>query len=60
MDLFLTESWFVGGEARGTYLGDADYSLTSQARPSIGATESPRGDIISFNLLARVGIKFGA
>jgi opacity protein-like surface antigen len=59
VDIFLTRSFFVGAEARGTYLGKAGYSTTAQAA-DVGLTGEARGDFLTFNLLGRIGLRFGA
>lgn len=60
VDIFLTPSVFLGAEGRGTYLGTATYPLTAQARALGFSGSDPRGDFVSFNLLACIGVKFGA
>ncbi len=59
MDIFLTPSLFVGAEARGTYLGTATYPITPEGRALGFSGSDPRADFVSFNLLGRIGFKFG-
>jgi opacity protein-like surface antigen len=59
MDISLTSNLFIGAEARGTYLGSGDYGTTAQAK-ALGLMGPARADFVTFNLLARVGVKFGA
>ena len=59
MDIFLTPSIFIGAEARGTYLGTATYPITAEGRALGFSGSDPRGDFVVFNLLGRVGVKFG-
>jgi hypothetical protein len=40
-------------------LGKAAYPITAEGRALGFSGADPRGDFVTFNLLARVGVKFG-
>lgn len=58
VDIFLTDQFFVGFEGRWQYFGSGTYGTTSAARTQ-GLTEL-KGDLSTFNVLARLGLKFGS